>query len=289
MTKAALFLNFEQMETQINDLKLNPQLVKDLLVRFIRDELDKVGFNKVVVGLSGGVDSALSASLAAEAIGPENVLCVVLPYKTSSKDSVEDAELLATAFNLKTEIVDISKSADAIIDREPSTGNVRKGNILSRTRMIILYDISARDRSLVLGTSNKTELLLGYGTLFGDMAHAINPIGDLYKTQVWQLAGFVGVPEKIVKKKPSADLWAGQTDEAELGYSYEEIDKVLYLLVDQKMKTGEVVALGFPEKMVDDLYRMMVRSQFKRRPPIIAKVGHRTINVDFRYLRDWGA
>ena len=277
------------METQINDLKLNPKVVKDLLVRFIRDELDKVGFGKVVVGLSGGVDSALSASLAAAAIGPENVLCVILPYKTSSKDSVEDARLFADAFKLKTDIIDISKSADAIIEREPLMGNVRVGNILSRTRMINLYDISARDRSLVLGTSNKTELLLGYGTLFGDMAHAINPIGDLYKTQVWQLAEFVGVPEKIVKKKPSADLWAGQTDEADLGYSYEDIDKALYLLVDQKMKTEEVAALGLPERMVNDLYRMMVRSQFKRRPPIIAKVGHRTINVDFRYLRDWGA
>ncbi len=258
-------------------------------MRFIRDELEKVGFDKLVVGLSGGVDSALSAALAAEAIGAKNVLCVVLPYKTSSKDSVEDANVLAEKFGLKKELIDISKSADAVIEREPSMGNLRKGNILARTRMIVLYDISAREKALVLGTSNKTELLLGYGTLFGDMAHAINPIGDLYKTQVWQLSSYIGVPDKIVKKKPSADLWIGQTDEDEIGYSYEEIDKALYLLVDQKMKTEEVVALGFPEKMVNDLYRMMVRSQFKRRPPIIAKVGNRTINVDFRYLRDWGA
>ena len=155
--------------------------------------------------------------------------------------------------------------------------------------MTLLYDISAREKALVLGTSNKTELLLGYGTLFGDMAHAINPIGDLYKTQVWQLSEFVGVPEKIVKKKPSADLWVGQTDEAEIGYTYEEIDKVLYLLVDQRMRIEEVISFGHPAKMTNDLYRMMMRSQFKRRPPIIAKVGHRTINVDFRYLRDWGA
>lgn len=141
----------------------------------------------------------------------------------------------------------------------------------------------------MLGTSNKTELLLGYGTLFGDMAHAINPIGDLYKTQVWQLAKYVGVPERILKKKPSADLWAGQTDEGELGYTYHDIDKVLYLLVDQKMKVDEVIEAGHPPKMVRDLHKKIMRSQFKRRPPIIAKVGHRTINVDFRYLRDWGA
>jgi len=277
------------METQVNDLKINSKLVKGLLVRFIKDETEKVGYKRLVVGLSGGVDSALSAALASEAIGKENLLCVILPYKSSSKDSVEDAQLLAEKYGLRTETIDISSSADALINRDPKMTKIRLGNILARIRMILLYDISARDNALVLGTSNKTELLLGYGTLFGDMAHAINPIGDLYKTQVWQLAKYVGVPKKILKKKPTADLWAGQTDEGELGYTYQDIDKVLYLLVDQKMKVDDVVELGHPAKTVKDLYRKIVRSQFKRRPPIIAKVGHRTINVDFRYLRDWGA
>lgn len=276
------------METQTNDLRINPGLVKDLLVRFIREETQKAGLGKLVVGLSGGVDSALSAALAVEALGKESVLCLLLPYKASSKGSLDDAMLFAQKFKVKTEVVDISAPADAIIDRELSMGKVRLGNILSRTRMIILYDTSAREKALVLGTSNKTEMLLGYGTIFGDMAHAINPIGDLYKTQVWQLAEFLGVPERIVKKKPSADLWAGQTDEDELGYTYEDIDKVLYLLVDQKMSLNEVISLGHRAKLVNDMHRMIVRSQFKRTPPIIAKVGHRTINVDFRYLRDWG-
>ncbi len=276
------------METQTNDLRINPGLVKDLLVRFIREETRKAGLGKLVVGLSGGVDSALSAALAVEALGKENVLCLLLPYKASSKGSLDDAMLFAQKFEVKTEVVDISAPADAIIDREPSMGKVRLGNILSRTRMIILYDTSAREKALVLGTSNKTEMLLGYGTIFGDMAHAINPIGDLYKTQVWQLAEFLGVPERIVKKKPSADLWVGQTDEDELGYTYEEIDRVLYLLVDQKMNLDGVISLGHRAKLVKDMHRMIVRSQFKRTPPIIAKVGHRTINVDFRYLRDWG-
>ncbi len=277
------------METQTNDLRINPTLVKDLLLRFISEETHKAGVRKLVVGLSGGVDSALSAALAAEAIGKENVLCLILPYKSSSKDSLGDANLFAEKFGVRTEVVDISAAADAAIAREPSMGRVRIGNILSRTRMIILYDTSAREKALVLGTSNKTEMLLGYGTIYGDMAHAINPIGDLYKTQVWQLAEFVGVPDRIVKKKPSADLWAGQTDEDELGYTYEDIDKVLYLLVDQKMKPEEVISLGHRTKLVRDIQKMIVRSQFKRTPPIIAKVGHRTINIDFRYLRDWGA
>jgi NAD+ synthase len=277
------------METQTNGLSINPKLVKDLLERFIGEETQKVGLSKLVVGLSGGVDSALSAALAVEALGKDNVLCVVLPYKTSSKDSLDDAALFADKFHVRTEIVDISAPADAIIAREPSMGNLRVGNILSRTRMVILYDTSAREKALVLGTSNKTEMLLGYGTIYGDMAHAINPIGDLYKTQVWQLAEYVGVPERILKKKPSADLWAGQTDESELGYTYEEIDKVLYLLVDQKMKMDEVISLGHRAKLVKDMHRMIVKSQFKRLPPIIAKIGHRTINVDFRYLRDWGS
>jgi NAD+ synthase len=277
------------METQVNDLKINSKLVKGLLVRFIKDETEKVGYKKLVVGLSGGVDSALSAALASEAIGKENLLCVILPYRASSRDSVEDAQLLAAEYDLRTEIIDISSSADALINRDPKMTKIRMGNILARIRMILLYDLSARDNALVLGTSNKTELLLGYGTLFGDMAHAINPIGDLYKTQVWQLAKYVGVPERILKKKPTADLWAGQTDEGELGYTYQDIDKVLYLLVDQKMKADDVIELGHPTKIVRDLYRKIVHSQFKRRPPIIAKVGHRTINIDFRYLRDWGA
>lgn len=277
------------METQTKDLRINPKLVKELLVRFIREETRKVGIDKVVVGLSGGIDSALSAALAVEALGKENVLCLILPYKTSSKDSMDDAMLFAEKFEVKTEVVDVSAAADAIIAREPGMANVRKGNVFARTRMILLYDTSAREHALVLGTSNKTELLLGYGTIHGDMAHAINPIGDLYKTQVWQLSGHLGIPEKIIRKKPSADLWAGQTDEAELGYTYEEIDRVLYLLVDHKMKIEEVVALGHDAKIVNDMHRMIVRSQFKRTPPIIAKVGHRTINVDFRYLRDWGA
>lgn len=277
------------METQTNDLKINPNLVKEILVRFVREETQKAGLGKVVVGLSGGVDSALSTAIAVEALGKENVLCLVLPYKTSSKDSLDDAKLFAEKFGVRAEIVDISAPADAIISREPAMEKVRKGNIFSRTRMIILYDTSAREKALVLGTSNKTEMLLGYGTIYGDMANAINPIGDLYKTQVWQLAEFVGVPEKIVRKKPSADLWVGQTDEDELGYTYEEIDKVLYLLVDQKMKIEEVISLGNSPKIVNDMHKMIVRSQFKRTPPIIAKVGHRTINVDFRYLRDWGA
>ncbi|MCL4538554.1 MAG: NAD+ synthase [Bacteroidetes bacterium] len=277
------------METQTNDLKINPKLVTELLIRFIREETQKVGLRKLVVGLSGGVDSALSAALAAKALGKEKVLCVVLPYRTSAKDSVDDAKLFADEFGIRTEIIDISPAADAIISREPSMHKVRKGNILARIRMVILYDTSAREKALVLGTSNKTELLLGYGTIHGDMAHAINPIGDLYKTQVWQLAEYIGVPEKIVSKKPSADLWAGQTDEDELGYKYREIDEVLYLLVDHKMKIDDVVARGHKPEMVKDLHKMIVRSQFKRTPPIIAKVGHRTINVDFRYLRDWGA
>lgn len=276
------------METQLNDLKINSSLVKDLLVRFIKEEVRKFGFTKVVVGLSGGVDSALSSALAAEALGKENVHCVILPYRASSKDSLEDAKSFVEKFGVASSVVNITAAADPIIAREQSMSNVRRGNILSRVRMIVLYDMSARENALVVGTSNKTELLLGYGTLFGDLAHAINPIGDLYKTQVWQLAEFLGIPERIVRKKPSADLWAGQTDEADLGYAYTEIDKVLYLLVDQKMKPEEVVGFGYTSKMVEDLRRMMVRSQFKRRPPVIAKVGHRTINVDFRYLRDWG-
>jgi NAD+ synthase len=164
----------------------------------------------------------------------------------------------------------------------------RRGNKMARERMTILYDHSARWNALVIGTSNKTELLLGYGTLYGDMASAINPLGDLYKTQVWALAEAIGVPSVIVAKEPSADLWVGQTDEGELGFSYREVDRLLYLMVDQRYTKPELLAAGFPERFVDDVAQRIMNSQFKRRLPVIAKVSQRTIDRDFRYSRDWG-
>jgi NAD+ synthase len=165
---------------------------------------------------------------------------------------------------------------------------LRAGNVMARQRMIILYDVSAREKGLVLGTSNKTEFLLGYGTLFGDMASAINPLGDLYKTQVWQLAAALGVPDRIVGKKPTADLWSGQTDEGELGFSYAEVDRLLYAMIDERRSDEELGAMGFDARFVRTVQTMVQKSQFKRRPPVVAKISHRTVNVDFRYARDWG-
>ncbi|HYQ87890.1 MAG TPA: NAD(+) synthase, partial [Bacteroidota bacterium] len=158
----------------------------------------------------------------------------------------------------------------------------------ARERMIILYDLSARERALVIGTSNKTEVMLGYGTQYGDTACAINPLGDLYKTQVWQLAEAAGVPKKIVEKKPTADLWAGQTDEGELGFSYKLVDRLLYAMIDERRNDEELNELGFEEHFIEKVRQLVQRNQFKRRPPIIAKVSHRTVNIDFRYPRDWG-
>jgi NAD+ synthase len=177
---------------------------------------------------------------------------------------------------------------DPFLDSRKVTDRVRAGNVMARQRMIVLYDLSQRDRALVFGTSNKTELLLGYGTLFGDMACAINPLGDLYKTQVWQLARALGLPQQVIEKKPSADLWAGQTDEGEMGFSYASVDRLLYLMVDERRNDDELRAAGFADPFIQQVSGMVRRNQFKRRPPLIAKVSHRTVNVDFRYARDWG-
>ena len=266
----------------------NPALLQQVLSAFITNEVHKVGLKRVVVGLSGGVDSALSACLAAAALGPENVLAVKMPYKTSSKESVEHADLVIAATGMEAVTVDISAQVDAYFERFPDADNMRRGNKMARERMTILYDQSARWDALVLGTSNKTELLLGYGTLFGDMASAINPLGDLYKTQVWALSDFVGVPKPVVTKQPSADLWAGQTDEQELGFSYQEVDELLYLFVDQRYSREELLAEGFQSAFVDQIARRIMNSQYKRRLPVIAKVSQRTIDRDFRYARDWG-
>ena len=269
-------------------LRIDPELVHTVLKHFLRDEIRKVGFEKAVIGVSGGVDSAVACTLVAHAIGAHNVLALRLPYKTSSPDSLEHAQMVIDALGVPSETIDITPMVDPLFERLADMHDVRKGNVMARQRMIVWYDRSAAIRGLVVGTSNKTELLLGYGTLFGDMAAAVNPIGDLYKTQVRQLAAHLGVPQPIIDKPPSADLWAGQTDEGEMGLTYAEVDRLLALLVDERYTPAEAVEAGFEAKFVERVWRMVRVNHFKRRGPIIAKLSSRTIGVDFNYLRDWG-
>jgi NAD+ synthase len=269
-------------------LKLNVKIVEELLTRFLRDEIRNTGFSKAVIGLSGGVDSAVSAALATRALGKRNVLGVLLPYKTSNPHSTKDAILLAAKLGIRTVTVPISHMVDAYCDAHKIKDRMRRGNVMARMRMVILYDISASERALVVGTSNKTEIMLGYGTLFGDTACALNPIGDLYKTQVWQLASGLRIPDRIVKKAPSADLWKGQTDEGEMGLEYREVDRLLYFMIDERWPDDELVKRGFDRRVIRKVRSMVQKNQFKRRPPVIAKVSYRTVNVDFRYARDWG-
>jgi NAD+ synthase len=278
------------METsgQQSDLSLNYAIVGPLLTGFLRDETRQAGFERCAVGLSGGIDSAVTASLAAAALGKENVLAVMMPYRTSSPESLGDARLMIDHLGVRSETVDISPMVDGYVGTGGTFDRLRAGNIMARQRMIVLYDLSARDHALVFGTSNKTESLLGYGTLYGDMASAINPLGDLYKTQVWELADFLGIPRRLIEKKPTADLWAGQTDEGELGFSYTEVDRLLYQMIDERRSDEELGAAGFSQAFIRRVRSLVRNSQFKRRPPLIAKVSHRTVNVDFRYARDWG-
>ncbi len=271
------------------DLSIHTGLVRHILVDFIRTEITRAGFQRAVVGVSGGVDSALVCFLTAEALGPENVLALLMPYRTSSPESLEHAQLVIEKTGVQSRTVDITPMVDAYLERyAPDADQVRRGNVMARTRMIVLYDHSAAFRGLVVGTGNKTEILLGYTTLYGDAAYAINPIGDLYKTQVWQLAEAVGVPQVIVNKAPSADLWVGQTDEGELGFSYRLADQILYRLVDERYTPEEVVALGFPPEVVQAIVERVRRNHYKRIMPPIAKLSHRTVGYDFLYLRDWG-
>jgi len=263
-------------------------MVKELLVKFLRDETKNAGFHRGVLGLSGGVDSAVSASLTAEALGKENTIAVIMPYRTSNPRSVEDAQLVVDRLKIRSEMIDISAMVDAYCEMRKVSDKVRRGNVMARMRMIALYDVSAKEEALVIGTSNKTELMVGYGTLFGDTASAINPLGDLYKTQVWQLAGELGIPKSIIEKTPSADLWEGQSDEGDLGCTYAELDSLLFRLVDERRNDDELRKFDFNPEFVARVKGLIQKNQFKRRPPLIAKVSYRTLNVDFRYVRDWG-
>jgi NAD+ synthase len=269
------------------ELRLAPEATIRILTGFLRHEVERVGWGRVVLGLSGGIDSSVMAALAVRALGPAAVTALLMPFRASHPLSLTHAELMLGTLGIVGEKIDITPMVDAFAQASGASDPLRLGNIMARVRMIVLYDRSAADRGLVLGTSNKTELLLGYGTLHGDMASALNPIGDLYKTQVRALAGHLGIPAAIRRKAPSADLWPAQSDEADLGFSYDEVDRLLALLIDARMSRASVLRAGFSPALVDRVTGMVVRSQFKRRPPVIAKVSTRSIGWDFRYPRDW--
>jgi NAD+ synthase len=270
------------------NLSINTDLARKILSGFIKSEITRVGMSRAVIGLSGGIDSALSCVLAVEALGAENVLAVRMPYKASSQDSLDHAQLLIDQLDIPNKTIEITDMVEPLFKLDPQISKMRMGNIMARERMIVLYDQSEVFKGLVIGTSNKTEILLGYSTMYGDSASAMNPIGDLYKTQIRQLSRAMNIPSPIVDKAPSADLWVGQTDEDELGFTYEDVDKLLYLLVDQRYSPQEAIEDGFNEKFVNAVTTRIRRNQFKRMLPPIAKVSNRTIGYDFLYLRDWG-
>ncbi|HEY9856601.1 MAG TPA: NAD+ synthase [Stenomitos sp.] len=277
------------IEQLSNDpLHLNAALTSSFLERFLVNEVTKVGFQNVVLGLSGGIDSALAIYLCVRALGAKAVTAIAMPYKTSNPESLAHARLCADDLGVELLVEEVTPMVDAYFERHPEASPLRRGNMMARQRMCILYDYSAERRALVIGTSNKTELLLGYGTQHGDLASALNPLGDLYKTQVRQLSRYLGVPQPIIDKPPSADLWLGQTDEQELGFSYEDVDRLLFDMIDLRKTDEELLALGFAPDMIGTVRKRIRLNHFKRRPPILPKISARTLDKDFHYLRDWG-
>lgn len=268
-------------------IHLDYALVESILIPFIRNEIRKFGFRSVVLGLSGGIDSAVVCELAARALGAENVLGLLMPYRSSSRESIDHARLMVDRLGIRAETMPVSDVVDAFFAARPDASRLRRGNVMARSRMLCLYDVSAREGSLVLGTSNKTELMLGYGTMFGDMASAVNPVGDLYKTQLFGLARHLDIPAPLIDKKPSADLWEGQSDEADLGFSYEAVDQLLYMMLEERMDREAIVDQGIDPAFYQRVRSMVVRNQYKRMMPVIAKLSGRTPGIDFRYARDW--
>jgi NAD+ synthase len=269
------------------ELAIDTDVARRVIVDFIRSQLRQSGFERCVLGLSGGIDSGLVAYLVAAAIGAEHLLCVRMPYRTSSGASLDDAGAVIDHLGCPSETVEITPMVDAFL-RQPANAEaspVRRGNFMARMRMAVLYDRSVTFGGLVVGTGNKTESLIGYTTLFGDSACAFNPIGDLYKSQVRQLAVAMGVPRAILEKAPSADLWPDQTDEIEGRFSYPELDRILYWRIDRRRSVEEVAALGFDPETVERVDRMVATSEFKRQVPPIAKLGPRTAGIDYLYPR----
>ena len=256
----------------MNKLDLNLKEVHNELVEFLRENFKKAGFSKAVLGLSGGIDSALVAYLLRDALGKENVLAIMMPYKSSNPDSLNHAKLVVEDLKINSKTIEITDMIDAYFKNEKEATSLRMGNKMARERMSMLFDYSSKENALVVGTSNKTEIYLGYSTQFGDSACALNPIGDLYKTNIWDLSRYLKIPNELIEKKPSADLWEGQTDEQEMGLTYKEADQVMYRLLEENKTTEEVLAEGFNKDLVDNIVRRMNRSEYKRRMPLIAKI-----------------
>jgi NAD+ synthase len=279
-----------------DELRIDTDVARRIIAEFIRGQLQQAGFERVVLGLSGGIDSALVAYLVAEAIGAERLLAVLMPYATSSPASRHDAEAIVADLGCASRLIDITpmvdgyygSSADAVGALGPDglqASALRRGNYAARMRMATLYDLSVVWNGLVVGTGNKTEALIGYTTVFGDNACAFNPIGDLFKSQVRQLSEACGVPDGIITKAPSADLWPGQTDESEVGFSYAQVDRLLYWMIDKRRSDEELESLGFEPAFVARVGRMVAGAEYKRQVPPIAKLGTRTTGVDYLYPR----
>ena len=256
----------------MNKLDLNLKEVHNELVEFLRESFKKAGFSKAVLGLSGGIDSALVAYLLRDALGKENVLAIMMPYKSSNPDSLNHAKLVVEDLGINSKTIEITDMIDAYFKNEKEATSLRMGNKMARERMSILFDYSSKENALVVGTSNKTEIYLGYSTQFGDSACALNPIGDLYKTNIWDLSRYLKIPNELIEKKPSADLWEGQTDEQEMGLTYKEADQVLYRMLEENKTVKEILAEGFSKDLVDNILKRMNRSEYKRRMPLIAKI-----------------
>jgi len=267
-------------------MKINAPFVEKILTKFIQEELGKFGYSRGILGLSGGLDSTVCAFLASKTLGPESVIALLMPYGDTFGGDIDDAEEVVRSLGLGSRVINIAPMVDSYFKDHPTDNKILIGNKMARERMSILYDYSAREGALILGTSNKTELLLGYGTIHGDMACAINPLGDLYKTQVRALAHHLGIPERIQTKAPTAGLWEGQTDEGELGMTYENVDKLLYQMVDKRLTAKEAIASGFEKEMVERVVSLMKNSEFKRKLPPIAKLSERTVGHDFLYPYD---
>jgi NAD+ synthase len=268
-------------------LRLDADLACAALAHFLRDGVAAAGARGLVVGLSGGVDSALAAALAVRAVGAERLTAVFLPYRTTDGRSAADAAEVAAALGLGLRTIDITPAVDAYFEREePDADRVRRGNKMARERMSVLFDQAKKSGALVLGTSNKTEILLGYSTVFGDNASSLNPNGDLWKCQVWQLAEHLGVPAGVLGKVPSADLWPGQTSEGELGFDYRIADQVLYLMFELGLQPEEIVERGYPEEVVERIVHLERTNRYKRRLMLIARLSNSAINLDREIPRD---